>query len=204
MAKSLLGKLSQMVGLTEAPSPEEYCPEVIDAMAEEMAPRDGVEWAVKSARQVDPDMLSPEDLAALEAAEAWAADPCEATVAAAEEALQDVDYQGPGAFAALAAVSVPLAAALASTAGGVGAAAAAAPAAASATGIAPKAVAGAVKLAAAMANGQKPAVADAAEATDSAPQAAADAKSDEASHDPAGTAEALKPYIDLGKDIMAG
>lgn len=203
MAKSLLGKLSQMVGLTEAASPEDYCAEVIDAMAEEMTPRDGVDWAVQSARKVDPEMLSEEDLAALDAAEAWAADPCEESVAACEAALKDIDYQGPGAFAALAAISAPAGSALAAGAGGAGAGVAAAPAAATAAGIAPKAVAGAVKLSAALANGQKPAAIEAAEASeaDDADTAAAAAEPADDS-DPDKTAEALKPYIDNGREIM--
>lgn len=206
MAKSLFQKLGQMVGVIEKASPEEYAPEIIDAMAEEMPPREGVWWAVLSGKEVDPDVLSAEDLAALEAAEAWVLNPCDDTVAAAEEAVKCADFQGPGAWAAFAAISVPVAVAMAGGAGGAGAALAAAPAAATASGIAPKAVAGAVKLAAAMANGQKPEVP---ETTDAA-AAVADAGSEAApaaaasAGDAAKTAEALKPFIDTGKDVMEG
>jgi len=207
MAKSLFSKLSQLVGLTEAISPEEYATEVIDAMAEEMPPREGVWWAVLSGKEVAGD-LTHEDLAALEAAEAWVMSPSEETVAAAEEALKDVDYQGPGAWAAVAATAVPLAAAIASGASGAGLAVGAiAPAAAAASPVAPKAVAGAVKIAAAIAAGNKPQPVTASEAA-----AAVDAVSDASAAQPAvasaaeaaKTAEALKPFIDVGKDVMEG
>lgn len=201
--------VSGVAGLGQA-SPEQYAPEVIDAMAEQMPPREGVWWAVASGKQVEPDVLSPEDLAALEAAEAWVKDPSEATASAAGEALKDVDYQGPGAWAAVAAISVPVAAALAGGAG-AGAAMTAAPAAATAAGIAPKAVAGAVKLAAALKNGQKPETPQAADVAEKVADAVGEAKPESAESAPAASAanaaksaKALKPFIDNGRDIMEG
>lgn len=215
----MLSGISKLVGSVlggPTASPSDYAPEVIDAMAEQMPPREGVWWAVLSGKDVVSD-LTPEDIAAMEAAEAWVIEPSEATAEAVEEALKDVDYHGPGAWAAVAVMSAPMVTAVASGASGAGLALGAAPiAGAAASAIAPKAVAGAVKIAAAIASGNKPqplspeeaaeavnALADAAEAADAAGTASQAAEVVSAA-DTAKTAKALKPFIDLGKDIMEG
>lgn len=105
MLAGLMNKLAALAGkppadaAAPAADPAEYSPEVVDAMAKEMPEQQGVQWAAKSARQVEGQM-SPADIKATEAAEAWAANPTPETQQAAAEAAQATSFKSPGAWAA--------------------------------------------------------------------------------------------------------
>jgi hypothetical protein len=83
----------------EAPIPPD---KVIDQMASDMPQRESVWWACKSADEVGPQM-TPEDIEAKLAAEAWVKEPTPQNKLAAEEAAKATDFKGPGAWSAQAA-----------------------------------------------------------------------------------------------------
>lgn len=183
-------------GEVDAPSLDEYSPEVVDKMATEMSPEQGVDWATKSGEIVK-DKLPPEDVAGLDAAKSWQANPTPRAARKAKRAAMDAGYQGPGAWAAQAAALA-----------GEAAAAGTPLAAAGSPELLAKSVAGAVKLAAAATmESPPPAAAEkAAESTPTIMSMAGDEAADAAAEpvDPAQHAKALKPFIDLGKQIMGG
>jgi hypothetical protein len=118
----------------------------INFLAHGMPERESVFWASESTKMVG-DTLGASDMAALEAADAWVSNPCEATSQAAAEAVAGADFSSPATWAAQAAA----------WAGGPADATAAAgiPAPAGLTG---HAASGAVLLAAARSAGQVPQV----------------------------------------------
>lgn len=180
----------------ESAPPEAYSPEVVDQMAAEMSPKQGVDWATKSGDMVK-DQLPPEDVAGLEAAKSWQANPTPRAARQAKRAAMNAGHQGPGAWAAQAAALA-----------GEAAAAGTPLAAAGSPDLLAKSVAGAVKLAAATTMEASPPAdsADAADATQTVMSMASDEAADAAAEavDPAQYAKALKPFIDLGKQIMGG
>lgn len=180
----------------ESAPPEAYSPEVVDQMAAEMSPKQGVDWATKSGDMVK-DKLPPEDVAGLEAAKSWQANPTPRAARQAKRAAMNAGHQGPGAWAAQAAALA-----------GEAAAAGTPLAAAGSPDLLAKSVAGAVKLAAATTMEAPPPTdaTDAAAATQTVMSMAGDEAADAAAEavDPAQHAKALKPFIDLGKQIMNG
>ncbi len=180
----------------EPVSVEEYSTEVVDSMAEEMSPEQGVDWAARSSRLVE-DRLPPEDVKAIKAAESWKAAPSEQLADAAAREANKAGFQGPGAWAAQAASfateAVGSATKLLSKAGS--------------PPLVAKAVSGAVKLAAAATmESPPPAAAETAADTSKSIVSIASEEAVEAATeavDPAQHAKALKPFIDLGKQIMS-
>lgn len=180
----------------ESAPPEAYSPEVVDQMAAEMSPKQGVDWATKSGDMVK-DQLPPEDVAGLEAAKSWQANPTPRAARQAKRTAMNAGHQGPGAWAAQAAALA-----------GEAAAAGTPLTAAGSPDLLAKSVAGAVKLAAATTMEAPPPAdgTDAADATQTVMSMAGDEAADAAAEavDPAQHAKALKPFIDLGKQIMNG
>lgn len=78
--------------------------DMVKVLAQGLADRDGVAWAVKCALKVA-DKLPAADVLAMRAAEAWVKNPTSERQAAAAAAAQRTDFQGPGAWAAQAAAS---------------------------------------------------------------------------------------------------
>ena len=75
---------------------------VIDQMASDMPEQKSVWWACKSADKVGSQM-TPEDIQAKLAAEAWVKEPTPENKLAADDAAKATDYKGPGAWSAQAA-----------------------------------------------------------------------------------------------------
>lgn len=187
--------------------------DAVNALAHGMPERESVHWACQSSRKVG-DKLNAEDSAALAAAEAWVKTPNDATKTAAETAASKTDFTGPGGWAAQAAAwsqGAPGMVPAAPQAGQTVSPVAAAPPA----GLTAPAVAGAVLLAAGLANrppmppAKKPAIPQ-------VPQVAAPSVAPPPSGAPAATpsepppvdqaklAKPLQPFIDLGKDVASG
>lgn len=190
--------------------------DAVKTLAHGMPERESVWWASQSAGKVS-DKLPAADVQAMKAAEAWVKNPSPTTQAGAAKAAASTDFQGPGAWAAQAAAwSQP---------------SAATPAAAPATptvtapvasqNLTPHAVTGAVMLAAAIA--AKPELAAPKLAAPSASPAgltgpklavpgmkAPAAELPQLAQAPLTPAEqtksyeALKPFIDLGKEVASG
>ena len=83
----------------ESPAPPD---KVIDKMAQDMPERESVWWACKSADKVDSQM-TPEDIKAKLAAEAWVKEPTPDNKLAAGDAATESGHKGPGAWSAQAA-----------------------------------------------------------------------------------------------------
>ncbi len=171
--------------------PEQYSSEVVDRMAAEMPARQGVWWACQSCRQVEP-QLPLAELQAVESAEQWVKQPDAARAASAAAVLENSDFQGPGAWAAQGAVWAQRGAQAPATEGGA------------ASSLAPKAIAGSVKLAAAASVGQmpawEPALSSGSEAVEMAATKGAESAPSEATQVP----KTLKPFIELGQAIASG
>jgi len=86
---------SNTLGMAEEAPPSD----VIDQMASDMPEQKSVWWACKSADKVNSQM-TPEDIQAKLAAEAWAKEPTPENKLAAEDAAKATDYKGPGAWSA--------------------------------------------------------------------------------------------------------
>jgi len=166
-----------------------------------MSERDSVDWACQSSRKVE-GQSAPEDTEALEAAEKWVQNPSPATQADAAAAAARTDYQGPGAWAAQGAAWSQSPAGTAPAAGNTG-----------------SAVAGSVNLAAAISSKTfvpASAALPAAPVAPAAPTLAAPAAEALTVAEPAAPtpeippnvltqkADALKPFLDLGKSIAGG
>ena len=123
--------------LLEALQENQMSTDSINLLAHGMPEQEAVGWACKSTETVA-DKLGPADTEALEAAQAWVANPCEGTMEAASAAAAATDFQSPAAWAAQGAAWSP-------EASGIPAADIAVPA-----GLTGKAVAGSVMLAAAL------------------------------------------------------
>jgi hypothetical protein len=194
----------------------------IDSIAQQLGPRKGVWWAVQSAKKVPG---TPQDHRALSAAEAWVKNPNPATHAAAASAAGKSSFQSPGSWAAQAAAwSHPhgAAAPAAGGAAGSGGGAAGAAAVGSTSSLVPHAVAGSVKLSAALASGQKlpisgapgtapvaPGAPAAVAAKPGQPGAPAVAGAKPPANPPTAAEQAMvdkihQPFIELGKDILSG
>lgn len=184
--------------LEPEPDPEAYSSEKVDAMAREMPERKSVWWACQSCRKVESKM-QPHDVASMEAAENWVKTPNPATEEKLSAALQKQDFQGPGAWAAQAASwsakSADVAGAASASGGG--------------EALAAKAVAGAVKMAAAMAADKFTPPAFKAQT----PEFNADLPSVDfpqtngevpVPSTPQENATMLKPFIELGHEIESG
>jgi hypothetical protein len=177
---------------------------VTKALAHHLPATEAVQWAVDSCRAVS-DKLTPTDLAATGAAEAFLANPSDQTREAAAAAAARTDFQGPGAWAAKAAslAESPVVAALRASMGDD----AAVPLAVK--NPTAECVAGAVALAAGLAAGAVAATPPAASlATAGLPSAAAAATpTTSPSPDPAErlqAAKAFQPFITRGLQIAAG
>lgn len=138
-------------------------PITVDALSKKMDDRKGVWWAVQSSK-VAAKHTTPHDQMANSAAEAWVKNPNPQTAAAAADAAKKANLHGPGAWAAQAAAwsaKPPAAGAAAPGAPGPPAASGAPRAGAGAVpasvpaSLVPHAVAGSVKLAAALHSGAK-------------------------------------------------
>ncbi|TVQ55911.1 MAG: hypothetical protein EA377_02805 [Phycisphaerales bacterium] len=212
------GKSAGNAALGTLADPEFYSLAAIDKLAEDLPARKGVWWSAEAAKEVE-DKLPEEEVKAAEAAAEWAMEPSEETEAKVKEALEEVEFQGPGSWAAqaaewaIAAGAMGISAVPAVVAGGAPTAAA----------LVPQAVAGSVKLAAAMAADQMPEPEDG--SLPESPENPQDALPDPRDEDPAALldaagdsesngdddvpspeelheqAEALKPFIDKGNEI---
>jgi len=167
------------------------------ALAHNLPPDKGVLWAVDSCKSVDGQMTQS-DLSAMNAAEAYLANPTARNRLAAGQAAAGTDFQGPGAFAAQAAALSGPKMPVPSSPGAL----------AAAENPAAECVAGAVMIAAALKGGLlKPGsiaapAASAAAPIPSAPVVAtAVVVPSQASPE---MAHALKPFIDRGLQLAAG
>jgi hypothetical protein len=175
--------------------------DAVNALAHGMEERDSVHWACQSSRKVG-DKLNAEDTTALQAAESWVKTPSPENQAAAQAAASKTDFTGPGGWAAQAA---------AWSQNPAPAAAAGAPAAANPTaGLAAPAVAGAVLLAAGLANrpamapAKKPVVPQAPGVVTPTVASAPAAAPQLPPVDQNKQSKMLQPFIDLGKDVASG
>lgn len=144
-AQSLLTPEQTPTQLLETLQENKMSTDSINLLAHGMPEQEAVGWACRSTETVA-DKLGPADTGALEAAQAWVADPCEETMEAAASAASATDYQSPAAWAAQGAAWSP-------EASGVPASDLAVPA-----GLTGKAVAGSVMIAAAMSVPETPEV----------------------------------------------
>ncbi len=193
--------------------------DAVHALAHGLPERDSVWWACQSSRKVA-GKLSPSDMNALNAAEAWVKNPSPATQAASATAAAATDHRGPGAWSAQAAawsqspapaMQTPAAQAPAMQAPKVQAPAVQAPAV-NTPALTGSAVAGAVLLAAGLVKGppmpsvpqpklQAPDLTLPKVQTPPAPPpppVPVDAPP------PPAFAKSLQPFIDLGKDVASG
>jgi len=175
--------------------------DAVKALAHGMPERDSVSWACQSSQKVA-GKLNPEEKAATQAAQAWVKNPTEANKLAAGEAASKTDFKGPGGWAAQAAAWSQSPAPAANPAPG-------APATPAAPALTPAAVAGAVLLAAGLANGppmsapQKP---DLQAQPVSVPKVEIPSitQPEPPPVDQSKMTKSLQPFIDLGKDIASG
>ncbi len=89
-------------GLLQVLGKEKLAPDAVNVLAHGMPEQKSVFWACKSTELVS-GQTSPHDMAAKMAAEKWVKAPTVANQKAAAEAAAKTDFQGPGAWAAQAA-----------------------------------------------------------------------------------------------------
>ncbi|MEL6329525.1 MAG: hypothetical protein AAFR38_07665 [Planctomycetota bacterium] len=215
----LLGAIKSALGLAAKPSggagggsaaaiggadPSKYNLAKVYELAEAMPPPQKVQWATESAKTVQ-DKLPAADVEAISSAEQWLASPSPESAAKAAEAAKSAGHAGPGAWSAQAAEYSQQAGAVSEAT--TAAAAAGAP---SAAGLASSSTGGAVLLAASTeAQGEAPKVE--VPAFDGAPSSEIPELAMDAPEVPPAptaeelqkTADALKPYIDRGEEILA-
>jgi hypothetical protein len=86
-------------GLLQVLGKEKLAPDSVNVLAHGMPEQKSVFWACKSSDMVSSQM-TPQDMAAKMAAENWVKNPTPANQNAAADAAAKTDYQGPGAWAA--------------------------------------------------------------------------------------------------------
>lgn len=116
--KALAAEYTKPADFISALQQEKMSVDAVQALARSMPKDKAVEWASQSARMAgEKTGLSPQELNALEAAEAWISDPTPENIAAAADAATDLPADSPACWAANAAafaegVEVPEEAAL--------------------------------------------------------------------------------------------